>query len=1185
MVSIAARRNQRAARAGVAGRLWGAVALAAACGGLLPPGAMAQSGATADRAVLEALYDATGGPTWKNSANWKTDAPLHQWSGVETDADGRVTWLRLWFNGLSGPIPSSLENLSNLATLDLSWNGLSGPIPSSLGNLSNLATLDLSLNSLSGPIPSSLGNLSDLATLHLYDNDLSGPIPSSLGNLSNLATLDLSLNSLSGPIPSSLGNLSNLEELRLDVNELSGSIPPAIGRLSNLRSLELSSNWLNGSIPSGLGNLSNLEALELAWNPELSGPLPGTLTGLSRLTLLDIRSTALCAPRDAAFEAWLADIQFQGSACNRAPEPVGTIPAQTLTAGGTARGLSMAGYFHDPDDEPLTYAATSSRGDTVAAHVAGDVVWLAPRVGGSATVTVTALDPRGLDAARTLAVTVVDSTGPRTDREVLETFYDTTGGPTWTDDTSWKTDAPLDEWYGVYTDADGAVIALTLVENGLSGPIPSSLGSLSSLRSLYLAQNELGGPIPPSLGNLSNLESLLLSWNELSGPIPPSLGNLSNLQNMRLDGNRLSGSIPPSLGSLSNLQRLSLASNGLSGAIPSSLGNLSNLQALWLADSGLSGPLPPSLGNLSSLAWLDLGLNGLSGPLPSSLGNLSNLEWLDLGFNGLSGPLPSSLGNLSNLQGLDLGFNGLSGPLPSSLGNLSNLTRMNLYGNWGLSGPLPSGLRQAPIDRLNLWLTQACAPRDWRTWLASIEGEFRGALCGAGRGATVDIAVVYTPSAREASGGVAEIEAVIDLMIAGTNQAYADSGVHHRVALVAREEVPYTETGDSFLDLDRLAAPSDGHMDGVHALRDRVGADLVHLLVDGDKASVGGVTYLDGVFGLSVHNGGVGVFGHETGHNMGLYHERYQARRDTGAVWAHPAYGHVNRPSLEMGADASRQWNTLMAYGSECFESRGIACATLYRFSNPRQRYNGDPMGVPFGAGGSGLDGAADAVAVLNVTGPAVARWRDRPSAGANRPPSAVGALPDRRLAPRATLNVDVSRAFVDPDGDLLTFGVSSSAPRVATVAAAGARVAVTAVGEGTATIRVTATDPGGLSASQSFTVTVSPTVAGAFTDDPIQPGVTPIRAVHFTELRARIDALRAAAGLPRFAWTDPVLRAGATPVRLAHLLELRAALGAAYAAAGRAVPRWTDAAPAGGATPIRAAHLTELRAAVVGLE
>ena len=269
-----------------------------------------------------------------------------------------------------------------------------------------------------------------------------------------------------------------------------------------------------------------------------------------------------------------------------------------------------------------------------------------------------------------------------------------------------------------------------------------------------------------------------------------------------------------------------------------------------------------------------------------------------------------------------------------------------------------------------------------------------------------------------------------------------------------------------------------------------------------------------------------------------------------------------------------------MAYETQCADPY-TRCSELPRFSNPRQSYNGDPLGIPFGEG-SGVSGPADAAAVLNATGPAVALWRDRP-AGSNLPPAASGTLPDRALTLPGTLTVDVSSAFVDPDGDPLTYTVSSSAPQVVTVLAAGARVTLTAVGVGRATIRVTATDPGGLSATQAFTVTVA--MRAPFTDDPILAGVTPVRAVHFTELRTRIDALREAAGLGRFRWTDPALRAGATPVRLVHLLELREALGAAYTAAGRAGPRWTDAAPTAGTTPIRAVHLTELRAAVVALE
>ena len=221
---------------------------------------------------------------------------------------------------------------------------------------------------------------------------------------------------------------------------------------------------------------------------------------------------------------------------------------------------------------------------------------------------------------------------------------------------------------------------------------------------------------------------------------------------------------------------------------------------------------------------------------------------------------------------------------------------------------------------------------------------------------------------------------------------------------------------------------------------------------------------------------------------------------------------------------------------------------------------------------------------MLDSTAPVAAAWRDRPTRS-NRPPTAVGALPDRRLPPGGTMAVSVSPSFVDPDGDPLTYEASSSSPDVVAVRASADRVTLTAVGEGVAVIRVTATDPGGLSAAQSFRVRVAARTPLPFTDDPLRPGVTPIKALHFTELRTRIDALRQREGLERFSWTDPVLRAGVTQVKLVHLLELREALTTPYAAAGRAVPRWTDMTPTPAATPIRAVHLTELRAAVVAIE
>ena len=733
-----------------------------------------------------------------------------------------------------------------------------------------------------------------------------------------------------------------------------------------------------------------------------------------------------------------------------------------------------------------------------------------------------------------------------TDRAALEALYDATDGPNWTDSTNWKTDAPLGEWFGVTTDTDGRVTTVAL--DGHDGVNRNG--------------NNLTGPIPPELGNLTNLTALTLAANDLTGPIPPELGSLTNLDSLFLSGNNLTGAIPAELGNLTNLTRLTLSINDL------------------------TGPIPPELGSLTNVSRLRLDRNYLTGPIPPELGNLTNLRQLSLFTNKLTGTIPPELGNLGNLRRLELSGNDLTGPIPPELGNLTNLQTLELTSNWGLTGPLPQGLRSSPLERLHIFGTQTCAPAAWRDWLVGTIGVynlgvfsgFNGRLCGAGTDVTIDVAVVYTPAARDAAGGVAAIEAEIELMVAGTNQAYEDSGVHHRLALVERSELSYTETGDGDLDLRRLRNPSDGHMDGVHEMRDRVGADLVHLVVG--ASNLGGIAFRPGEFSLGVRC----CLAHELGHNMGLRHARYETLNAFRHLWSHAYYGYVNQRAFEPGAPPSSCWTTIMAYGTRCTDE-GLRVIGVPRFSNPRQQHEGEPLGVPWTANASaGLDGPADAVAVLNATGPAVALLRDRPP-GPNRPPTAVGTLPDRRLPDvGGTLDVDVSQAFADPDGDALTYAVSSSAPRVVSVLAAGARVTLTALAEGTATIRVTASDPRGLTATQTFSVRVGGSSA-PFTDPEIVPGVTPVRAVHFTELRTRIDGLRTAAGLGRFAWTDAVLTPGVTRVRLVHLLQMRSALAAASTAAGRPVPRWTDAAPVGGTTPIRAAHLMELRAAVLSLE
>ena len=291
-----------------------------------------ECGPLSDREVLVALYDVTGGPDWTHNENWRTDAPLGEWYGVEVDEQGGVVALGFVRNGLTGRIPRELGGLANLQSLYLYRDDLTGPIPPELGNLANLESLSLGENDLTGRIPPELGNLANLESLSLHENDLTGPIPTELGNLANLWHLNLSANRLTGSIPPELGDVTNLGYLYVGRNDLTGRIPPEFGRLADLRVLNLVANRLTGPIPPELGSLAYLSILylgenELAGpvppefgrlmrlrnlalqaNADMSGVLPASLTNLAALETFQTTGTALCAPSDAGFLEWLQGV-------------------------------------------------------------------------------------------------------------------------------------------------------------------------------------------------------------------------------------------------------------------------------------------------------------------------------------------------------------------------------------------------------------------------------------------------------------------------------------------------------------------------------------------------------------------------------------------------------------------------------------------------------------------------------------------------------------------------------------------------------------------------------------------------------------------------------------------------------------------------------------------------------------
>jgi Leucine-rich repeat (LRR) protein len=291
--------------------------------------------------------------------------------------------------------------------------------------------------------------------------------------------------------------------------------------------------------------------------------------------------------------------------------------------------------------------------------------------------------------------------------------------------------------------------SLVLIDCGLQGKFPSSMGKFKHLQYLGLGGNNLTGPIPydfdqltelVSLGlsgsdylslepisfdklvrNLTKLRELDLSSVNMSLVAPNSLTNLSSsFSSLSLWDCGLQGKFPGNIFLLPNLESLHLSYNeGLTGSFPSSnlsnvlsqlslsntrisvylenelISNLKSLEYMYLSNSNIIRSDLALLGNLTQLIYLDLSSNNLNGEIPSSLGNLLQLYYLDLSSNKFIGKVPDSLGSLVNLLNLNLFNNQLVGPIHFQLNTFSNLQNLYLSNNL-FNGTIPSFLFALP---------------------------------------------------------------------------------------------------------------------------------------------------------------------------------------------------------------------------------------------------------------------------------------------------------------------------------------------------------------------------------------------------------------------------------------------------------------------------------------------------------
>lgn len=172
-------------------------------------------------------------------------------------------------------------------------------------------------------------------------------------------------------------------------------------------------------------------------------------------------------------------------------------------------------------------------------------------------------------------------------------------------------------WGRVTCNGDLSVTGIRLTFSGLSGTLPSSIGSITTLTSLDLSANSIGGIIPSSIGELKLLDSIYLSQNSFIGILPSSLEYLTLLTLLNLCYNSFTDILPDSIGYLTQMTELRLNSNQFKGTVPQSLCN-APLYLVSIYNSGIT--CYP--GCLSSIGFGLLVDNGLTVCTPSPTGSI-----------------------------------------------------------------------------------------------------------------------------------------------------------------------------------------------------------------------------------------------------------------------------------------------------------------------------------------------------------------------------------------------------------------------------------------------------------------------------------------------------------------------------------------------------------------------------------
>jgi len=156
-------------------------------------------------------------------------------------------------------LPSDIDNMVKLDTLEIYGESRLQQLPQSFGNLKSLKQLWIQGESLQS-IPDNIGNLSNLRFWLVGGNFKT--LPASIGNLKKLE--DLWLSPSVEKLPDEFGRLSSLSYLNIENSKLT-TLPETFGKLKSLKEINARASSITG-FPSSFGQLDGLLKLDFNYS-------------------------------------------------------------------------------------------------------------------------------------------------------------------------------------------------------------------------------------------------------------------------------------------------------------------------------------------------------------------------------------------------------------------------------------------------------------------------------------------------------------------------------------------------------------------------------------------------------------------------------------------------------------------------------------------------------------------------------------------------------------------------------------------------------------------------------------------------------------------------------------------------------------------------------------------------------